>query len=375
MSVGENFRFGHRAERRRRAAARAGRVRDPGGAAGRGGGRDRLLQPHPRAAWPPATSSAPPRFLGAPFQVRGTVGQRRPPRPRAGLPDGQPGARRRPRVSRATASTPAARRTAAPRSTSACGRPSRPVAGCWSRPTCSTSTATCTARSCGSSSSRGCAGSGGSTAPRRSSSAMRRDVEQAREACQALCYGSAPMTITAERKRELVVALRPGRVRHRPHRGPGRPADRAHQRAHRAPARALARPPLAPRAAQAGRPAPAAAALPAARRPRSLPLAGQGPRAAALSRAPVSVVPSAGERRPRLHAAARGRRAVRPRRTCTAQTQRAGLLPVRLQPGLHRPAHRLPRDARRVRGPGSDAVRRLVRLHLHAAGVPRLART
>ena len=145
VSVGENFRFGHKAKGDADLLRGADRVRAAGRPARRGRRRDRLLDPHPRAR-----------------------GGRRPragqPLPRLAVPAPRPGpARRRARArrsasrpptsyrttrssTRATASTPAAprsRRTASgaggrPPRTSACARPSSPAAACSSRPTCST---------------------------------------------------------------------------------------------------------------------------------------------------------------------------------------------------------------------------------------------
>src|SRR5205807_7578458 len=77
--------------------------------------------------------------------------------------------------------------------------------------------------------------------------------------------------------------LRPGRRRHRNHRGAGRSPHRAHQRPHRAPAISSQGPPLPPRPVDAGGTAPAAAALPAAQGRRALPLAGLGARPPAVT--------------------------------------------------------------------------------------------
>ena len=139
---------------RRRAAARAGRVRDARGRDGRGRRRDRLLDAHPRAG-----RDRRGRRGGA--AARRAVRDARDRRPRrqarahARLPDRQPRARSGAARSPTTASTPAARPCRAwgsgrRRSRSACARRSSPAAGCWSRRSCSTSTATSTAASCGS---------------------------------------------------------------------------------------------------------------------------------------------------------------------------------------------------------------------------------
>ena len=169
-----------------------------------------------------------------------------------------------------------------------------------------------------------------------------------------VCYGSAPMTVTAERKRELVakfgkgeadtgaaevqVALLTERINELTE----------HLREHKN------GPPLAPRAADAGRPAPAAAQLPAALRPRALPRAGQG------ARAPRKCHGARGRHaRARLHADDRTGREAHARRP-RGPDERAGLLPLRLQPGLHRPAQPLrggPGRASRPRAPSSTASR------------------
>ena len=70
--------------------------------------------------------------------------------------------------------------------------------------------------------------------------------------------------ITSERKREITAQFGSGEQRHRQHQGPDRAADRAHQPPHRAPARARQRPPLPPRAADARRQTPSLPGLPAA---------------------------------------------------------------------------------------------------------------
>ena len=69
------------------------------------------------------------RCLGRPVHGRGRGRRRRPARPRARLPDRQHRPRRPPRRSPATASTRPSPTASRRRSTSACGRPSRPAAG------------------------------------------------------------------------------------------------------------------------------------------------------------------------------------------------------------------------------------------------------
>ena len=127
-----------------------GRVRDPGRAARRGRGRDRLLDPHPRPGGRRRGRRRAARSSARPFQMRGERRRRRQARARARLPDGQPRARRRARVPRPRrlrlpGDRPGRGGRRPPRSTSACARPSRRAAACSSRPTCSTSTATSTA--------------------------------------------------------------------------------------------------------------------------------------------------------------------------------------------------------------------------------------
>ena len=106
-------------------------------------------------------------------------------------------------------------------------------------------------------------------------------------------------------------------------------------------------PPLAPRPADAGRQAPPAAQLPAAQRPRPLPRADRGARPAPMiepgAQAPDFTLPDQDGQRGL---------AGRPARP----DDRARLLPARLQPGLHRPAERLPGGARRARGARREAA-------------------
>ena len=70
------------------------------------------------------------RCLGAPFLLEGDGGRRRQARPHARLPDREPGPRRRARLPRPRRLRGVRERRSRPRSTSACGRPSRPGAGC-----------------------------------------------------------------------------------------------------------------------------------------------------------------------------------------------------------------------------------------------------
>ena len=122
-----------------------------------------------------------------------------------------------------------------------------------------------------------------------------------------------------------------------------------------------------------GPPAPAAE-LPAPRGSRALPHApararpahGERPR---RRRADPGRVAGAG-----VHAAARGRQRVHARRS-RGQHDRARLLPVRVQPGVHRPDRALRGRARRLPGQARrHHVRRLLRRALVADGVPGEAR-
>ena len=152
--------------RRRRAAARPGRVRDA-----RGGARDRrrrrdLLQPHPqpdRGGGDRARQRVP--RLGrsssaGPSRTATSAGARSATRRPTSCPT-------RRSSTPATASTPAARpwrwtgsgAGGPPRPTSASGPRSSRAAGCSWRRSCSTSRATCTAASCGWPSSRASAAS------------------------------------------------------------------------------------------------------------------------------------------------------------------------------------------------------------------------
>ena len=166
VSVGENFRFGHRA---------AG---DPAQLAADERFETRVVplvevdgeivsSSHIRGLVLAGEVELAARFLGAPFQLRGEVvtGDQRGRTlgfPTANIVPDEAlvcpghGDLRRPD-----------RRRRARRSASGCAQPSGPAGRCWSRPTCSTPSATCTARCCASTSSRACAASAGSTRPRR----------------------------------------------------------------------------------------------------------------------------------------------------------------------------------------------------------------
>ena len=122
VSVGENFRFGHRRRRRRRPAGRRRPLRDPRRAAGRGRRRDRLLEPHPRARARPARSSTRPGFLGVAVPAARRGRARRPARPRRSASRPPTSSPTRSSSARATASTPPAPTAPARPSASACGR-------------------------------------------------------------------------------------------------------------------------------------------------------------------------------------------------------------------------------------------------------------
>jgi riboflavin kinase/FMN adenylyltransferase len=136
VSVGEDFRFGHRARGdaallRAQSAfeTRVSRMVELDGSV--------VSSTHIRGLIGAGEVEAAARFLGAPFQMRGTVvhGDKR------GRTLGYP--------------------------TSACARPSRRDAACWSRRSCSSSTAISTGRPSRSSSSDACAASSASTPSRR----------------------------------------------------------------------------------------------------------------------------------------------------------------------------------------------------------------
>ena len=146
----------------------------------------------------------------------------------------------------------------------------------------------------------------------------------------------------------------------------------AHQRSDRAPARAQEGPRLASRAADARRPPPPAPELHAeAATSRAT---ASSSRTSACASSAVSIIAAGHARRPEFTLQARGRQRLHARRPA-GQDRRPRLLPVRLQPGLHRPVPGLRggarRDSRR-RAPRSTASRRDATLV--ADGVPREAR-
>ena len=126
-------------------------------------------------------------------------------------------------------------------------------------------------------------------------------------------------------------------------------------------------PPLPPRAADARRPSPPAAQLPAEEGPRGLPRA--DPRARPSS---VSIV-APGTPAPEFSLKRADGDALHPRGPARAD-DRPRLLPVRLQPGLHRPAADLRGGAGRAARAGRDALRRLLRRDVLADGVQAAAR-
>ena len=129
VSVGENFRFGAKAQGDPEMLAAPLGVRDPGGAAGRGRRRDRVLDPDPGAGRGRRHGGRPP-LPRRPVHGRGDGRRGRPARPRAGLPDRQHRPRRLASRSPATASTRPSPTASRPPSTSASARPSRPGAAC-----------------------------------------------------------------------------------------------------------------------------------------------------------------------------------------------------------------------------------------------------
>ena len=116
------------------------------------------------------------------------------------------------------------------------------------------------------------------------------------------------MTLTQERKHEIVAQFGENDQDTGNTRVQVALLTAAHQRPHRAPARAQEGPPLAPRAAHARRPAPPAAELPAEQRPRGLPRAHQGARPPPVR--PLRRHHRAGHAGSGVHADARGRRAL-----------------------------------------------------------------
>ena len=129
VSVGENFRFGHRAQGDAALLRAAGRAsRRASSTLRRGRRRGRLLEPHPRPGRRRATSSAPTRCLGAPFQLARrrsrtatSAGARSASRPPTSSPT-------RRSSTPATASTPAARRSSS--TASGAGGRRRPTSAC-----------------------------------------------------------------------------------------------------------------------------------------------------------------------------------------------------------------------------------------------------
>ena len=179
------------------------------------------------------------------------------------------------------------------------------------------------------------------------------------------------MTLTSERKQELIDRF-----------GEGAPTPAAPRSRWRCSPSASTSSPstCAPTAritirggpADARRPPAAVSQLPAAHGSRALPVV--DPRAR-----PASVSTGApGVRSPRVRPPPSSRCAGRTeassrRADLLGRPHGAGLLPVRLQPGLHRPALALQRGARRVHRAGRDAVRRLLRRRLQPDRVSRAA--
>ena len=100
VSVGENFRFGHRAQGDPRAAGAPTSASRPSCTrCSRSTARSSPRATSAAWCWPASVAEAN-RMLGAPFQLRGEVAARRRARPRARLPDRQPGPRRGARLPR-----------------------------------------------------------------------------------------------------------------------------------------------------------------------------------------------------------------------------------------------------------------------------------
>ena len=169
------------------------------------------------------------------------------------------------------------------------------------------------------------------------------------------------MSLTQERKAEIVAQFGENAQDTGQHPRPDRAAHASGSTTSRAPARAQQGPPLAPRPAHARRPAPAAAQLHAAQRPRGLPLAHPRARPSPVSAPPPRGHHRAGHAGAGVLAGPRGQGDVHARGPAR-QDDRARLLSVRLQPGLHRPAPGLRRGPRASSPPsGADALRRLLR--------------
>ena len=186
VSVGENFRFGHRAKGDaallQAQDAFTTRVVELVEADGEVVSSSRI-----RGSSRPATSARPNRLLGAPFELRGPVahGDKR------GRTLGYPTANLVPDPARvcpahgvyacrAAIEVDGAWRGGRRRRAWACARPSSPASACWRRRSCSASTATSTAATCGSRSSPACAARSASPRSRRWCDQMARDVEDTR---------------------------------------------------------------------------------------------------------------------------------------------------------------------------------------------------
>ena len=243
---------------------------------------------------------------------------------------------------------------------------SRAAAACSWRPTCSTSRAISTARRCASRSSSACAGSGAS----RAVEALVEQMQQGRRSgpgdLRTGCYGFAPMSLTAEAKREIVgkygrdqgdtgstevqVALLTARINELTEH------LREHKKDHHSRRGLL---------------------MLVGKRRRLLKYL-QSRDIDALPASSSSSSACADDRGWRrgagLHAAGPGRQRGLARRTSAGKHGRARLLPARLQPHLHGPAERLPGGARRVRGARGHAGRHLGRLRLRPQGLPGGAR-
>ena len=176
---------------------------------------------------------------------------------------------------------------------------------------------------------------------------------------------SGRMTLTQERKQELVTKFGDGRDRHRQGRGPDRAADRADQRAHRAPAHPPQGPPLAPRAADARRSPPPVPQLPPALRPRALPRA--DPRAR-----PAQVI-AAGDPAPEF-TLKRGDGSDFTRADLDGQTTVLVFYPFAFSPVCTDQLNLYEEVLDEFKARGRDAVRRLVRRDLVADRVPGEAR-
>ena len=253
---------------------------DARGGPRRDGRRDRVLHPHPGLVDRGGGRRRPPLPRGAVPGPRADR-PRRQARAHARLPDGEPRAPAGCSWSPATASTRAApgsaARTGWPPRTSASARRSRRAADCWSRPTCSTSRATSTARSTARvppaptrrEAVRGRRRAGRADAPRRQGRAPDRPAGEG----PALLPCSAAHDDHRRGKARAHHQVRRHRDRHRGHPGPDRDAHAPHQPPDGASANAQARSSQPPRPADARRPPPALPELPAEEGSRGLPLA------------------------------------------------------------------------------------------------------